>query len=188
MAVPKRKTSRSRTRSRRAQWKAESVPLVPVRVDGSGRVTKVGLLLRVAADGSISRMVVTGRVQFGELIREALSPYPEGLVIATKVKGFYAATTAAELRAEVEENLRRLGRDHPPRGTVAARGPLHGDHGGDRHAVTAVDPGHHVVQHVLHLSPPSIRSAKCANDASEFPDRKWSTCGSAACMPRVSGS
>lgn len=48
------------------------VDAVPVRVDGSGRVTKVGLLLRVAADGSISRMVVTGRVQFGELIREAL--------------------------------------------------------------------------------------------------------------------
>jgi large subunit ribosomal protein L32 len=34
MAVPKRKTSRSRTRSRRAQWKAAPVPLVPVVVDG----------------------------------------------------------------------------------------------------------------------------------------------------------
>lgn len=35
MAVPKRKTSRSRTRSRRAQWKAEAPDLVPVTVDGA---------------------------------------------------------------------------------------------------------------------------------------------------------
>ncbi|WP_125776148.1 50S ribosomal protein L32 [Antribacter gilvus] len=34
MAVPKRKMSRSRTRSRRAQWKAEVPQLVPVTVDG----------------------------------------------------------------------------------------------------------------------------------------------------------
>lgn len=34
MAVPKRKTSRSRTRSRRAQWKTTPVALVPVRVEG----------------------------------------------------------------------------------------------------------------------------------------------------------
>jgi aryl-alcohol dehydrogenase-like predicted oxidoreductase len=53
-----------------------------------------------------------------ELIREALSPYPEDLVITTKVgpgvdeRGFYNATTPAELRTQVEENLRQLGRDH----------------------------------------------------------------------------
>ena len=35
MAVPKRKMSRSNTRSRRAQWKAVPVALVPVRVDGA---------------------------------------------------------------------------------------------------------------------------------------------------------
>lgn len=35
MAVPKRKTSRSNTRTRRANWKAEAVPTVPVVVDGS---------------------------------------------------------------------------------------------------------------------------------------------------------
>ncbi|MFZ8902172.1 MAG: DUF4916 domain-containing protein, partial [Ilumatobacteraceae bacterium] len=34
------------------------VDAVPVRVDPQGRVTQVGLLLRVAADGSISRMLV----------------------------------------------------------------------------------------------------------------------------------
>jgi aryl-alcohol dehydrogenase-like predicted oxidoreductase len=55
-----------------------------------------------------------------ELIREALSPYPEDLLIATKIGpgydpvtgAFLQATTAAALRAQVEENLRRLGRDH----------------------------------------------------------------------------
>ncbi|QNE19098.1 aldo/keto reductase [Kribbella qitaiheensis] len=60
-----------------------------------------------------------GPVRFAnELIREALSPYPEDLVITTKVgpgvdeRGFYNATTPAELRSQVEENLRQLGRDH----------------------------------------------------------------------------
>ncbi|MGO1560955.1 MAG: 50S ribosomal protein L32 [Actinomycetaceae bacterium] len=34
MAVPKRKMSRSNTRSRRSQWKAELTELVTVRVKG----------------------------------------------------------------------------------------------------------------------------------------------------------
>lgn len=34
MAVPKRKTSRSRTRSRRARWRAGQPALVPVTVGG----------------------------------------------------------------------------------------------------------------------------------------------------------
>ncbi|MFF0728476.1 50S ribosomal protein L32 [Streptomyces sp. NPDC004134] len=34
MAAPKRKLSRSRTRHRRAQWKATPPALVPVTVDG----------------------------------------------------------------------------------------------------------------------------------------------------------
>lgn len=34
MAVPKRKMSRSNTRSRRSQWKAEVTELVSVRVQG----------------------------------------------------------------------------------------------------------------------------------------------------------
>jgi ADP-ribose pyrophosphatase YjhB (NUDIX family) len=48
------------------------VDAVPVRVDDLGRVTSIGLLLRQAADGSLSRMVVTGRVMYGERIRDAL--------------------------------------------------------------------------------------------------------------------
>ncbi len=48
------------------------VDAVPVRVDELGQVVSVGLLLRQAADGSISRMTVSGRVLFGERIRDAL--------------------------------------------------------------------------------------------------------------------
>jgi aryl-alcohol dehydrogenase-like predicted oxidoreductase len=54
-----------------------------------------------------------------ELINSALAPYPDGLVIATKVGPFrdYAGdwgTSARpdQLRGHVEENLRQLGRDH----------------------------------------------------------------------------
>ncbi|MDR6978014.1 large subunit ribosomal protein L32 [Streptomyces sp. 3330] len=38
MAVPKRKTSRSNTRHRRARWKASAPQLVPVTVDGVRRL------------------------------------------------------------------------------------------------------------------------------------------------------
>ncbi|KGH48700.1 50S ribosomal protein L32 [Modestobacter caceresii] len=48
MAVPKRRTSRSNTRSRRSQWKATPVPLVPVTVDGVARL--VPQKLRTAAE------------------------------------------------------------------------------------------------------------------------------------------
>ena len=48
------------------------VDAVPVRVNEVGIVTHVGLLLRQAADGTISRMAVTGRVLFGERVRDAL--------------------------------------------------------------------------------------------------------------------
>ncbi|MBM3731130.1 MAG: DUF4916 domain-containing protein [Actinobacteria bacterium] len=48
------------------------VDAVPVRVDEEGNVRHIGLLLRQAADGSISRMVVSGRVMLNERIREAL--------------------------------------------------------------------------------------------------------------------
>ena len=48
------------------------VDAVPVRVDDQGRVTSIGLLLRGRPDGSISRAVVSGRVLYGERIRDAL--------------------------------------------------------------------------------------------------------------------
>ncbi|WP_433334371.1 aldo/keto reductase [Spirillospora sp. CA-294931] len=53
-----------------------------------------------------------------ELINHALSPYPDGLVIATKVwpardpSGEWWWASPGQLRGQVEENLRQLGRDH----------------------------------------------------------------------------
>lgn len=64
--------SRDEIESVRANVPLVYVDAVPVRVDVMGRVTHVGLLLRQAADGTISRMVVGGRVLFGERIRDAL--------------------------------------------------------------------------------------------------------------------
>lgn len=48
------------------------VEAVPVRVDGVGRVSEVGLLLRSTPEGVITRSLVSGRVRFGETLREAL--------------------------------------------------------------------------------------------------------------------
>jgi len=48
------------------------VDAIPVRLDQRGVVTRVGLLLRVAADGTISRTVISGRVLYRERIRDAL--------------------------------------------------------------------------------------------------------------------
>jgi len=48
------------------------VEAVPVRVDPWGAITSVGLLLRAMPDGSISRALVSGRVLYGERLREAL--------------------------------------------------------------------------------------------------------------------
>lgn len=56
----------------RAQMPIVYVEAVPVRVDPLGNVTEIGLLLRQAADGTISRLIVSGRVLFGERIRDAL--------------------------------------------------------------------------------------------------------------------
>lgn len=54
----------------------ESLPLlyvnaVPVRTSATGEVTQVGLLLR-ADQGSITRVIVAGRVMYHEKIRDAL--------------------------------------------------------------------------------------------------------------------
>lgn len=57
-----------------------------------------------------------GSVRANTLIREALSPYPSDLVIATKVGPIFGQSgpvqgTAADLRALVEDNLKTLGVD-----------------------------------------------------------------------------
>ncbi|CAB4344482.1 MAG: DUF4916 domain-containing protein [Actinobacteria bacterium] len=53
------------------------IDAVPVRIDEHGRVTLVGLLLRGMPDGSISRAVISGRVLYGERIRDAIVRHVE---------------------------------------------------------------------------------------------------------------
>jgi aryl-alcohol dehydrogenase-like predicted oxidoreductase len=60
----------------------------------------------------------SSRRSANELINRALAPYPDDLVIATKVwpgrdpSGAWWWATPEQLRGQVEENLRQLGRDH----------------------------------------------------------------------------
>lgn len=53
------------------------VDAVPVLVNAVGAVTHIGLLLRAMPDGSISRAIVSGRVQYGERIRDAIVRHME---------------------------------------------------------------------------------------------------------------
>jgi len=53
------------------------VEAVPVRVDDSGVVTSIGLLLRIASDGVVSRALVSGRVLHHERVRDALLRHVE---------------------------------------------------------------------------------------------------------------
>lgn len=48
------------------------VEAVPVRVDGVGQVIEVGMLLRANAVGEMTRTIVSGRVMYGETLRDAL--------------------------------------------------------------------------------------------------------------------
>ncbi|WP_369140986.1 NUDIX hydrolase family protein [Modestobacter versicolor] len=48
------------------------VDAVPVRVDETGTVTAVGLLLRIGSDGQVKRALVSGRVLYHERVRSAL--------------------------------------------------------------------------------------------------------------------
>jgi ADP-ribose pyrophosphatase YjhB (NUDIX family) len=48
------------------------VEAVPVRIDGLGQVVEVGVLLRASATGEMTRTLVSGRVRYGEPVREAL--------------------------------------------------------------------------------------------------------------------
>ncbi len=53
------------------------VDAVPVRVDDSGDVVAVALLLRVNAEGIMSRALVSGRVMYHERVRDALVRHVE---------------------------------------------------------------------------------------------------------------
>jgi ADP-ribose pyrophosphatase YjhB (NUDIX family) len=48
------------------------VEAVPVRTDGLGTVIEVGILLRATPLGEMTRTIVSGRVRYGETVRDAL--------------------------------------------------------------------------------------------------------------------
>lgn len=48
------------------------VEAIPVRLDGLGRVERLGLLLRANDEGVMTRTFVSGRVLYGESVRNAL--------------------------------------------------------------------------------------------------------------------
>jgi len=48
------------------------VEAIPVRTDGMGAVTEIGVLLRATPIGEITRTIVSGRVRYGETVRDAL--------------------------------------------------------------------------------------------------------------------
>ena len=48
------------------------VEAVPVRTDGVGNVIDVGILLRATPLGEMTRTIVSGRVRYGETVRDAL--------------------------------------------------------------------------------------------------------------------
>jgi aryl-alcohol dehydrogenase-like predicted oxidoreductase len=81
---------------------------------GSVRDPEVAVaVLRRAVELGVNHIDTAGAYGFGdlwahELIRRALSPYPDDVLIAAKVSPSGEAT----LRELVEQDLRRLGRDH----------------------------------------------------------------------------
>ncbi|MGP6172462.1 NUDIX hydrolase family protein [Microbacterium sp. A196] len=53
------------------------VEAIPVRTDGLGEVTEIGMLLRSTPMGEMTRTIVSGRVRFGETVRDALFRHVE---------------------------------------------------------------------------------------------------------------
>ena len=75
------------------------VEAVPVRVDESGEVTSIGLLLRIGPDGTVSRTLVSGRVLHHERIRDALLRHLEkdlGPVALPRIPASLQPFTVAE--------------------------------------------------------------------------------------------
>ncbi|MFC0865572.1 NUDIX hydrolase family protein [Sphaerimonospora cavernae] len=69
--------SREELESTRARMPILYVDAVPVRVDDTGVVTRVGLLLRIGSGGTVSRALVSGRVLHYERVRDALMRHLE---------------------------------------------------------------------------------------------------------------
>ncbi|MEV0154950.1 aldo/keto reductase [Micromonospora sp. NPDC050686] len=95
------------------------------KADGSpsDRDTAVGVLHRARELGvnhvDTAAFYFSAQRSANELINRALAPYPDDLVVATKVGpgrdpsgGWLPLARPDQLRGQVEENLRQLGRDH----------------------------------------------------------------------------
>jgi ADP-ribose pyrophosphatase YjhB (NUDIX family) len=83
----------------RAQLPVLYVNAVPVRVDEGGEVTHVGLLLGIDEDGSVTRTLVSGRVQYHERVRDALLRHLEkdlGPVALPRIPASLQPFTVAE--------------------------------------------------------------------------------------------
>ncbi|MEU9026581.1 NUDIX hydrolase family protein [Streptomyces sp. NPDC048383] len=75
------------------------VEAVPVRVDDSGEVTSIGLLLRMGQAGTVSRTLVSGRVLHHERVRDALLRHLEkdlGPVALPRIPSSLQPFTVAE--------------------------------------------------------------------------------------------
>ena len=64
--------SSSELEQARGQVPLVYIDAIPVRVDDVGTVTHIGLLLQVNENDVLTRTVVSGRVQLGERVRDAL--------------------------------------------------------------------------------------------------------------------
>jgi aryl-alcohol dehydrogenase-like predicted oxidoreductase len=107
-----------------------------------------------------------------DLIREALSPYPDGLVVATKVGPYMGPSDpmptgeleAGKLRAEVERNLRELGLDRLDLVYLRPGGlePSTGDSIGERFEVLAGLREEGLIRHlgVSHVTPAQLAEAR----------------------------
>ncbi|GHA27930.1 DUF4916 domain-containing protein [Streptomyces tauricus] len=83
----------------RARMPILYVEAVPVRVDDSGEVTSIGLLLRMGSGGAVSRALVSGRVLHHERVRDALLRHLEkdlGPVALPRVPASLQPFTVAE--------------------------------------------------------------------------------------------
>ncbi|MFD9130493.1 NUDIX hydrolase family protein [Kitasatospora sp. NPDC059571] len=85
--------------STRARMPILYVEAVPVRVDDTGEVKQIGLLLRIGPDGTVSRTLVSGRVLHHERIRDALLRHLEkdlGPVALPRIPASLQPFTVAE--------------------------------------------------------------------------------------------
>ncbi|MFF4354035.1 NUDIX hydrolase family protein [Streptomyces sp. NPDC001530] len=83
----------------RARMPILYVEAVPVRVDDSGEVTHIGLLLGIGPDGTVTRSLVSGRVLHHERVRDALLRHLEkdlGPVALPRIPASLQPFTVAE--------------------------------------------------------------------------------------------